>query len=161
MAPRPVLSPNGKETLGTLSVSVVALAALRTLNESSGGGAPGSVSLKLSVHEVLLVRPPKPIAPLVIHVDLLGVVSSTSAALTPKAGEAVPANFDALFALEPGTAPREAAIKAFQRPPTSTARQGIRAVRKFIQEKLMQGSMKYYGARVCILGHAQLGKMVR
>jgi len=113
MAPRPVLSPNGKETLGTLSVSVVALAALRTLKESSGGGAPGSVSLKLSVHEVLLVRPPKPIAPLVIHVDLLGVVSSTSAALTPKAGEAVPANFDASFALEPGTAPREAAIKAF------------------------------------------------
>ena len=113
MAPRPVLSPNGKETLGTLSCSVVALAALRTLKESTGGGAPGSVSLKLSVHEVLLARPPKPIAPLVIHLDLLGVVSSTSAALTPKAGEAVPANFEASFALEPGTAPREAAIKAF------------------------------------------------
>ena len=48
-----------------------------------------------------------------------------------------------------------------QRPPASTARQGIGAVRKFFQEKLMQGLMKYYGARVCILGHAQSGKTVR
>jgi len=48
-----------------------------------------------------------------------------------------------------------------QRPPASTARQGIGAVRKFFQEKLMQGLMKYYGARVCIVGHAQSGKTVR
>lgn len=115
MDARPVKSANGKETLGTLRCGVTALAALKTLTEGSAGGAGGSASLKFSVHDVMLARPPKPSTPLVVHVDLLGAEALASSPITPKAGTAVPLDFAAAFTLEPDSSSREAIAKA--RPP--------------------------------------------
>ena len=38
------------------------------------------------------------------------------------------------------------------------ARQGIGAVRKYFQEMVMTAQMKFHGARVMLLGHAEVGK---
>ena len=58
------------------------------------GGPGGAASLTLTVHDLLLARPPKPTAPLVVHVDLLGAAFLVSPAVTPKAASPVPLGYD-------------------------------------------------------------------